>query len=131
MTITRLFFLLATLLPFAIAHAHEDCDCGSQPVVVVAASTTPAPAAVPSAQPEKPEAPKRHPLKGVILDILAERGALLVKHEEIPGVMKAMTMLLKVDDVTLKAVQKGQTITAFLVRKTDGWYLEEVKATGQ
>jgi hypothetical protein len=69
----------------------------------------------------------RHPLKGVVLEVRADRNALVVKHEEIPGVMRAMTMLLKVDEPTLKAAKKNQAINAQLVRKTDGWWLEEVK----
>lgn len=72
-------------------------------------------------------APKRHPLKGVIVDVRADKHALLVKHEEIPGVMRAMTMLLKTDADTLKRATKGQAITGLLVRKADGWWIEAVK----
>jgi len=72
----------------------------------------------------------RHPLKGVVVDVMADRGALLVKHEEIPGVMKAMTMLLKVDAAALASVKKGDAVTGLLVRKADGWWLEAVKAAG-
>lgn len=75
---------------------------------------------------EKPAA-KRHPLKGVIVDILTERSALLVKHEEIPGYMKAMTMLLKVETATIQAAVKGQAITGTLVEKADGFWLEDMK----
>jgi Cu/Ag efflux protein CusF len=72
------------------------------------------------------DAPARHPLKGVVVDVLADKSALLVKHEEIPGVMKAMTMLLKVDEAALKAVKKNDAITGQLTRKSDGWWLEAV-----
>jgi Cu/Ag efflux protein CusF len=75
----------------------------------------------------KPDAPQGHPLKGVIVDILPARSALLVKHEEIPGYMKAMTMLLKVDVATLQSAAKGQAITATLVKRADGFWLEDVK----
>lgn len=67
-----------------------------------------------------------HPLKGVIVEVVAEKKALLVKHEEIPGVMRAMTMLLKVDAPTLAAAKKGQAITATLHKHSDGWWLETV-----
>jgi len=78
--------------------------------------------------PAKPgDQPARNPLKGVILDIRHDRGALVVKHEEIPGVMRAMTMLLKVDEATLKAAKKDQAVTGLLTRKADGWWLEEAK----
>lgn len=71
-------------------------------------------------------APAGHPLKGVIVEILTAKSALLVKHDEIPGVMSAMTMLLKVDAPTLAAAKKGQSITATLIKKTNGWWLETV-----
>ena len=97
---------------FAPLNAEE---CGEAPVVVAVKTTE--------------DAPKRHPLKGVVVNVLAEKSALLVKHEEIPGVMKAMTMLLKVDANTLKssAAKKDTAITGLLVRKSDGWWLEDVK----
>lgn len=75
---------------------------------------------------EKAETPRRHPLKGVIVDVRADRQALLVKHQEIPGVMRAMTMLLKTDPATLQRVAKGQKIAGLLVRKDDAWWIEEV-----
>lgn len=68
-----------------------------------------------------------HPLRGVIVAVLPEKSALLVKHEEIPGVMAAMTMLLKVDAPTLAAAKKDTVITARLLKKTDGWWLESVQ----
>jgi Cu/Ag efflux protein CusF len=71
---------------------------------------------------------KRHPLRGVITRIDAERSALMVKHEEIPGVMRAMTMLFKVDAATLKQAKEGQTITGLMSRQGNAWVLEEVKA---
>lgn len=79
----------------------------------------------------KADDPKRYPLKGVIVDILTDQSALMVKHEEIPGYMMAMTMLFKVDAATLKAAQKGQAITGTLVEATDGFRLEDVKPAGQ
>jgi Cu/Ag efflux protein CusF len=62
----------------------------------------------------------------VIVEILTAKSALLVKHDEIPGVMSAMTMLLKVDAPPLAAAKKGQSITATLIKKTNGWWLETV-----
>ncbi|AOS43518.1 Copper binding periplasmic protein CusF [Lacunisphaera limnophila] len=81
-----------------------------------------------SAEPAPPDQAKRYPLKGVIMDILADQTALLVKHEAIPGYMKAMTMLLKVDAATLAAATKGQAITATLVERADGFWLEDVQS---
>ncbi len=73
------------------------------------------------------EAPKRHPLRGVITGVLAEKSSILVKHEDIPGVMRAMTMAFKVDAATLQSAKEGQAITGLLAREADGWHLYDVK----
>lgn len=70
---------------------------------------------------------KRHPLKGVVTAVDTGLSALRVKHEEIPGVMRAMTMLFKVDAATLKAVKTGDAITALMTREEGEWRLYEVK----
>ncbi len=70
---------------------------------------------------------KRYPLKGVVVDVMAAKGALLVKHEAIEGYMPAMTMLFKVDAATLQSAQKGQAITATLVARDGDFALEDVK----
>jgi Cu/Ag efflux protein CusF len=69
----------------------------------------------------------RHPLKGVVTGVMAERSSLVVKHEEVPGVMRAMTMMFKVDAAALKAVKEGDAITAQMARESDGWWLHDVK----
>lgn len=76
---------------------------------------------------EAATAPVGHPLKGVVVDVMTEKKSLLVKHEEIPGVMKAMTMLLRVDDATLASVKKGDAITATLTNEDGAWWLHDVK----
>ena len=82
----------------------------------------------PAAETVKPLADaKRYPLRGVIVEVQIDAFALLVKHEAIPGLMPAMTMLFKVDVVTLTAAVKGQRITATLVQREDGFWLENVK----
>lgn len=87
---------------------------------LVAAET--APAVAPASLPVK-----KHPLRGVITGIMADRSALLVKHEAIPGVMRAMTMMFRVDAATLAAAKEGQAITGLMSRQGDSWVLEEVK----
>jgi hypothetical protein len=106
------FRAVSCKLPAAVALAAL-LALASGPVSAAAASDATPPAA--GSAPAK--APARHPLKGVVLDIRADRSALIVKHEEI----------LKVDAPTLAAAQKDQAITGLLVRKPDGWWLEEVK----
>jgi Cu/Ag efflux protein CusF len=69
-----------------------------------------------------------HPLKGVIVDVFTDKSALLVKHEEIPGVMRAMTMLFLVDAETVGRVKKGDAITAQMGRNENKkWILRDVK----
>ncbi len=80
-----------------------------------------------SAAPAKAAAGQRHALKGVVTGVLADKSAILVKHEEIPGVMRAMTMLFKVDAAILKAVKNGDAITGLMSRQDDAWVLDEVK----
>ena len=88
------------------------------PFVVPAAETKPA---------EKSAAVTRHPLRGVITSVMPEQSAFMVKHEEIPGVMHAMTMMFKVDDATLKAFKAGDAITGLMWRQGRNWLLENVK----
>jgi Cu/Ag efflux protein CusF len=73
------------------------------------------------------EQPKAHPVKGVVVDVLADRSALLVKHEEVPGVMRAMTMLFKVEPEVLDRVKKGDAIQGLMSRRDDGWWLHAVE----
>lgn len=79
----------------------------------------------PPASADKP-ATASHPLSGIVVEVRRERSALLVKHEEIPGVMRAMTMLLKVDGPVLDQVKAGDTIKAKLSRRDDAWWLHAV-----
>ena len=99
--------LLATLLVLAAA-----------PVAIFSADAKTA---------EKSDAVQRHPLRGVITSLVTEKSAFMVKHEEIPGVMRAMTMMFKVDDATLKAFKQGDAITGLMSRQGPNWVLEEVK----
>ena len=114
--------LLAALVPLLAATALRGSEaCCATPPAAAPAATTEA-AETTAAKPAE-----GHPLRGVIVGVLAERSSLLVKHEEIPGVMRAMTMLLKVDADTLAAAKKDQAITATLLKKADGWWLQDVK----
>ena len=88
-----------------------------------AAETSPAPATSAAA----PAAPKRHPLRGVITSVVADKSAFMVKHEEIPGVMRAMTMMFKVDATALKTFKAGDALTGLMSRQGNTWVLEDVK----
>lgn len=91
-----------------IASAASAGGCGS-------CTATPAAAA------------KTYALRGVIVDVLPGQSGLLVRHEDIPGFMPAMTMLFKVDEATLQVATKGQAITATLVPRDGDYWLTDVK----
>lgn len=129
---TLLVALLSLLATARLAHAadsSQNCGCSccaGKSTCCCHPSGESGPRTAPSADSHAvPSA--RHPLKGIITAIDAERSALMVKHEEIPGFMRAMTMLLKVDAATLQAARKGQAITGTLVQRDDGFWLEDMK----
>ena len=95
----------------------------TSPAALIAAEKSP----TPPAAAEAPAAPKRHPLRGVITSVIADQSAFMVKHEEIPGVMRAMTMMFKVDEATLKTFKPGDALTGLMSRQGNTWVLENVK----
>ena len=121
MKMKLLFTGLATLIAplFAAAPAKNcGCECCRGREVCCCATD-----AVATKSPDM----KQHALRGVVTAVHADRSALMVKHEEIPGVMRAMTMLFRVDDATLKAVKKGDHITGKMSHQDGEWVLREVK----
>ena len=69
-------------------------------------------------EPARPAAPaeKPYPLKGVVVSVDSAAGNVIVRHEEIPGYMDAMTMPFKVaDEKMLAELRSGDTIEAKLV----------------
>lgn len=119
-----IFSVLVAVSPLFGATA-KNCGCSCCTGKEVCCCNTETAAAKPA------DAVQRHPLRGVITAVDVERSAIMVKHEEIPGVMRAMTMLFKVDAATVKAVQKGQTITAMMSRQGDDWWLHDVKTVAK
>src|SRR5688500_11133904 len=117
---TKLLILLSAALSPLLAAAAKNCGCecckGKEVCCCVSERSAPS-----------SDVAKRHPLRGIVTAVHPDRVALMVKHEEIPGVMRAMTMLFKVDAATLKSVQKGQSITGMMSRQGDDWWLHDVK----
>jgi len=76
--------------------------------------------------------PKQYSLKGQVLEI-STGGEIVVKHDDIPGFMPAMTMPYKVRDPdALQEVQPGDSIAAALmVAKNGNYWLEDVRITDQ
>ena len=88
------------------------------------------------AQPEGHAAPGKsapapaagHPLRGVVTRVLADKKLVLVKHEEIPGFMMAMTMAFHVPPEIYPALTPGTPLAATLrPKQADGWHLVAVR----
>jgi protein SCO1/2 len=74
---------------------------------------------------------REYQLKGQILDMKPETSEVLVKHEDIPGFMPAMTMPYKVGDAKILAdKQPGDLITATLVVGETEAHLSKMDKTG-
>jgi protein SCO1 len=73
----------------------------------------------------------RHPLVGTVLAVHRDRGALLVDHEEIPGVMPRMTMEFKASPGDLAVAREGLVIRAVMFQSADGFHLEQIWPAGQ
>jgi Cu/Ag efflux protein CusF len=119
-----LLTLLALSLPTALSAQDASADkakncgcacCKDKEVCCCNAEATAAPK------------PVTHPLKGVIVGVMPEKTALLVKHEAIPGVMRAMTMMFKVEPAVLEKVKRGDALRARMGKRDDGWWLTEVE----
>jgi len=99
---------------FAACPCGDDCSCGKN---CTCEQTATAPVEV------------THPLQGVVKSIMADRGMLLIKHEEIPGFMHAMTMAFRVDESTLTSAQKDAAVTGLLVKRDGKFWLIDAKFT--
>jgi Cu/Ag efflux protein CusF len=123
-TLFRQLLTLLALSPAVLASTDKNCGC----TCCVDKPKGEACCCAPT-QAAKADDIQRHSLRGVVTRIDADRSALMVKHEEIPGVMRAMTMLFKVDAATLASVKTGDTITGLMSRQGSDWVLENVKVT--
>ncbi|HEX6163315.1 MAG TPA: SCO family protein [Vicinamibacterales bacterium] len=78
-----------------------------------------------------PDATRTYPLTGQILVVKPDTNELLVKHDDIPGFMPAMTMPYVVNDPALiKDRAAGDLITATLVVGRERAHLSAITRTG-
>jgi len=74
--------------------------------------------------------PEEGPLvKGMVTRILEDRRLVMVKHEEIPGVMRAMTMAFAVPEAVWDKLEPGVYLTGILGGGRGEWRLSDVKLT--
>jgi protein SCO1/2 len=75
----------------------------------------------------EPEKPKSYPLTGEVISADAERNVLIVRHDEIPGFMPAMTMEFIVSPGDVAVAKPGQKIRGQLLQSDKGdWRLEQI-----
>jgi Cu/Ag efflux protein CusF len=71
-----------------------------------------------------------YPVKGRIVQVQADRATLLIQHDEIPGVMRAMTMEFHADPDVLAAAKPGRELLARIERRGQPWWIFGVKWLG-
>ena len=103
--------LLVLLISGSLALAA--CSCKQKEIT--AAPTTPSSSGATN--------PRTFQVKGVVREILPEKKKIKITHEEIPGYMEAMTMMLDVKDAKeLNGLQAGDSLSfRMLVTEDDGW----------
>jgi protein SCO1/2 len=77
------------------------------------------------------ETPREYSVRGVVRRVEPERRSVVVKHDEIPGFMPAMTMPFDVKEPKeLQALKPGDRITfRMLVTTNDGW-IDRIQVLG-
>jgi len=80
-------------------------------------------------EPSGAEAEEGPLVKGVVTRRLDERRLVMVKHEEIPGVMRAMTMAFAVPEEVWDKLSPGVYLTGILSGGRGDWRLSDVKLT--
>ena len=77
------------------------------------------------------EIPREYAVRGVVRRVETERRSVVVKHEEIPGFMPAMTMPFDVKEPKeLQGLKPGDRISfRMLVTTNDGW-IDRIQVTG-
>jgi protein SCO1/2 len=74
---------------------------------------------------------ERYPFHGVIISADMRAHQALIKHEDVPGLMKGMTMPFIIhDEKVLAALKSGDIIQATLVKEEYEAWLEDIKVTG-
>jgi protein SCO1/2 len=70
-------------------------------------------------------------VQGLVLEVKPQEKSVRIKHEDIPGYMKAMTMDFEVKDTNeLTGIEAGDPVTfRMIVNDTYGW-IEQIRKTG-
>ena len=77
------------------------------------------------------QAVRGFPMKARIVSVVQEHAALVVQQQEIPGVMRAMTLELRADPDVLAAAAPGRALLARIERRGKTWWIFGVKWLGE
>ena len=103
--------------------------CLALPATLPAAEPVPRKPCLPCDE-EDANAQRGYPVRGRILGVDPERHQVLVKHREIPGVMRAMTMVFNVDPAVLPALKRDQELLGRIEKRDHAWWLFNIKLLG-
>jgi hypothetical protein len=99
--------LLVTVPEGELLSLTKDCDCAPTP-----------------------EQLQGLPMRGTVAALVAERGALRVLHDEIPGVLAAGTRDFRAAPEVLAAVTAGRQFFARAEQRDGAWWLFDVRLIG-
>jgi Cu/Ag efflux protein CusF len=103
--------------------------CLALPAPLPAADPAPRKPCLPCDE-EDANARRGYPIRGRILGVDPERHQVLVKHREIPGVMRAMTMAFNVDPAVLPKLKRDQDLLGRIEKRGKEWWLFNIKLLG-
>ncbi|MFM1851268.1 MAG: hypothetical protein RIS54_952 [Verrucomicrobiota bacterium] len=115
-----IFAFVLTTIAQAACKCGENCKCGGEEKC----------SCEKTANAEEP-AEAGHPLRGVVTRKLEDRKLVLVKHEEIPGFMRAMTMAFSVPEKDWPSLEPGVHLTATLHGGRGDWRLSGITLTDE
>lgn len=73
-----------------------------------------------------------YPARGVVRDVQPETGQVLIEHEDVPGLMPAMTMNFDVADRALLAeIEPGQTIDFRIAHRGSAYVITRIEPIGR
>jgi protein SCO1/2 len=97
-------------------------------LVILPAAAGAALVACSSSAPPPDSSEKRYPIRGEVIRLEESTKVAVVKHEEIPGFMEAMTMGFPVpEEPEWKKLRVGLRFTGTVVDKREGFHITDVK----
>lgn len=103
--------------------------CLALPATLPAADPAPRKPCLPCEEEDK-NTERGYPVKGRVLGTDPERNQVLLKHDAIPGVMRAMTMPFNVDPKIVPGLKRDQVILGRIEKRGKEWWLFNIRIMG-